>query len=158
MFVLLIYFKDKGHSRKVVQDLTVFQRLESKVETDKVPHKRRGVEWELSHWGPPGGSGGRTGSDRDGLPLTCSFVCTHLQPRNRAAQHAPRLTPGKRHKSASECSRMALLLLPSLQSWHLSPFKACTFSVTVVESCCVFIYSHILPTRYNLLYLVGRIY
>lgn len=99
-------------------------------EQAQFPTKRMGVEQKPPHRLPPRGSRGWGRVWQWWASLTGSVLCTLFWSRNRAAHHAPRLTPGKLHKSASECSGMTLQPPPSLQSWHLSPFKECTLSVS----------------------------
>ncbi|KAL6082541.1 hypothetical protein STEG23_014526, partial [Scotinomys teguina] len=89
----------KGHSKKVVHELNVFQKVGTTMETDTVSHKGTGVKREPSHCTPPWVSGGGIGPDSDGLPLTASILCTLLWSMKRTHIRLL-LTPGRLHKSA----------------------------------------------------------
>lgn len=73
------------------------------MKTDTVSHKGTGVEQCLPAVVLPGSRGGGIESDSDGLPLTAAFLCTLLWSM-KIAHIRLLLTPGRLHKSVSECS------------------------------------------------------
>lgn len=71
-------FKDKGHSKKVVHELKVFQKVGDYNWNRNSSPQREGVGQEPPPhpWGPLEAPGGGIGYDSDELPLTGSFLCT----------------------------------------------------------------------------------
>lgn len=76
-FPSFFYSKDKGHSKKVVHELKVFQKV-GDYNGNRHSSPQRG--WEVSRNLPTlvllEALGGEMASDGDGLPLTDSFLCT----------------------------------------------------------------------------------